>query len=324
MSDVPPGPTAAPPSPPADALRPPTDEPVPPPARTRRRRSPVLIVTTAVVGAVVIAALAWLVVTVVQLQDVIERQTERIEEQDEEISDLNDLIDERDAFSAAMDEYRETVASVEGVPMADLVPADEVQALSETAWEKRRTAGSGTARAERLRTLSAEVAERRTAAEAEAATNATGTLMESVLDQVGRGYARLAFDDVDALCEDDVVGCVTSDDPYIVHFDQADMFHPSMDDWARHYVTLHEFAHVMQYTNPAATAAVESSFGDDWEFMADCYALRELNAWSLHRQVWVSSYEYWENDLGYGRVCDAAQREVIGSWLTQVGVRTEG
>ncbi|MFE7845776.1 hypothetical protein ACFUTX_11370 [Microbacterium sp. NPDC057407] len=295
-----------------------------PPARSRRRRSPLLIVVLALIGAVVIAALAWLVVTVIQLQDVIERQTERIEQQEDEISDLNDLVDERDAFSAAMDEYRETVASVQGVPMADIVPADEVQALSETAWEKRRTAGSGTARAERLRALSADIAELRTAAEAEAATNASGTLMESVLDQVSRGYARLTFDDVDALCERDVVGCVTSDDPYVVHFDQADMFHPSMDDWARHYVTLHEFAHVLQYTNPVATAAVESSFDDDWEFMADCYALRELNAWSLHRQVWINSYEYWENDLGYGRVCDAAQREVIASWLAEVGVRADG
>jgi hypothetical protein len=293
------------------------------PVRERRRRSPLVITLVSVLGVIVLAALAWLVVTVVQLQDVIREQTDRIEQQDDEISDLNDLIDDRDAYAAAMNEYRETVSSVEGVPMATIVPSDEAQQLRDEAWDERRTPGALTGTAERVSALTATVVELRTAAEAERATNSTGTLMEGVLDEKSGGFARLSFDIGSAGCVADALGCVSSRDPYVVHLDQDGLSHPAIDDWSRRFVTLHEFAHVMQFTNPAATAEVEATFGSDWEFMADCYALRELNAWSLERRVWVSSYEYWDSEIGYGRVCDSAQREVIADWLGQVGVQAD-
>lgn len=294
----------------------------PSPPRRRRGRG-ILIALGVVLGVVVVAALAWLVVTVVQLQDVIRQQTERIEEQDDEISDLNDLLDDRDVYAAAMDEYRQTVLSVEGLPMAAVVPVDEAQQLRDQAWKNRRTPGALARTSESVEELTASIVELRTQAETERATNASGTLMEGVLDDVGRGFVRVSFDMADVGCGADALGCVSSADPYVVHLDRPGLFHPAMDDWSRRFIALHEFAHVMQFTNPDPTATAEESFGGDWEFMADCYALRELDAWSLERRVWVSPYEYWDSELGYGRVCDSAQRDVIGTWLGELGVRAD-
>lgn len=292
------------------------------PPRRRRGRG-ILIALGVVLGVAVLAALAWLVVTVVQLQDVIRQQTERIEQQEEEISDLNDLLDDRDVYAAAMDEYRQTVLSVEGLPMGAIVPADDAQQLRDQAWKNRRTPGALARTAASVDELTAAIVDLRAKADAERAANASGTLMEGVLDEVGRGFVRVSFDIADSGCGADALGCVSSDDPYVVHFDRTGLFHPAMDDWSRRFIALHEFAHVLQFTNAGATATAEKSFGGDWEFMADCYALRELDAWSLERRVWVSSYEYWDSELGYGQVCDAAQRDVIGTWLGELGVRPD-
>lgn len=267
-----------------------------------------------------LGVLAWLVVAVVQLRDVVERQSDQLQQQDEEIGDLNDLLDQKQEFAAAMSEFLATVRDLEGVPMATLVPYDEAQQLAGHAWTARRSPGAASVSAERVRELTAALRDAEADAQAQRNANATGTLSEGILDDIGRGYARLSLDGADDLCKEDVVGCVTSDDPYVVHLDADNLEHPSMDDWSRRFVTLHEFAHVLQFTNPEATAAAETAFGGDWEFMADCYALRALDAWSLSRRVWVSSFEYWETELGYGRVCDSDQRAVIGDWLGQVGV----
>lgn len=288
----------------------------------RRRRSRAAIVGITVLSAVLVvavAALVWLAVTVVQLNGLVQEQSEQIRQQQEDISNLNDLLDEKQDFSAAVGEFLDSARALSDAPMATLVPSIELQQLASHAWTARRSPGAGSADAERVRALADTMRAAQAAADAERSSNATGTLSESILDEVGRGYARLSFDGADTLCEGDVVGCVSSGDPYVVHLDLENLSHPSMDDWARRLVTLHEFAHVLQFTNPEATAVAEQAFEGDWEFMADCYALRQMNEWTLKHRVWVSSFEYWDTQVGYGRVCDSAQRQVIGDWLTQVG-----
>ena len=52
------------------------------------------------------------------------------------------------------------------------------------------------------------------AARDQAATNASGTKYESVIDSLGSGFVTAVVDDADKLCEDDVLACVISNEPY--------------------------------------------------------------------------------------------------------------
>ena len=125
----------------------------------------------------------------------------------------------------------------------------------------------------------------------------------------------------DAACDDTTAwGCVAGVDPYTVHFDAAEMgAEPFMTDWIRTGVAYHEYAHVLQMTNPDPTDKAVESFGGDWETMADCYALTVLPGWTLDHTIWVSDYEYWEVSVGYGYTCNASQKQVIRDWIAEVG-----
>ena len=120
--------------------------------------------------------------------------------------------------------------------------------------------------------------------------------------------------------DDAAIGCVDSADPYVVHLDAEEFHAPYMDDWARRLIADHEFAHVLQFTNPGPTETALDAFGGEVEFMADCYALTMTNGWTLTHRVTTSRYIY-TFDYGYGRVCDAGQRDVIRSWIGELGYR---
>lgn len=289
-------------------------EPASPPGRPRMpRRTLALVVVLASLCVLALAAVAVLALLYLRAED-------RIADQEDRIDELDDLVDVKEEFGAAMERLMDTAEQFEGAPMASLVPFDAYEGLARQAWNDRHAlerVGNHTAQADRYTEHLAGLLER---AAAERAENRTGSYPEELLDEIGQGFASLVYGEADELCEDDVLGCVVDSEPYVVNLDRADLDHPAVDRWGRRYVTLHEFAHVLQFTNPEATAEAEKSFGGDWEFMADCYALNAMNSRSLERRVWVSAYEYWDTTYGYGRVCDSGQREVIDDWVEQSGV----
>jgi len=157
------------------------------------------------------------------------------------------------------------------------------------------------------------------AARDQAATNASGTKYESVIDSLSSGFVTAVIDDADALCEDDVLACVMSNEPYVVHFDKKDSKLPYMTNWLRTGLAYHEFAHVLQLTNPAATATALEAFDGDDEEMADCYALTFLDGWTLDHTIWTSDVEYWEVSIGYGYTCNKAQKQAVRDWYEALG-----
>ena len=135
---------------------------------------------------------------------------------------------------------------------------------------------------------------------------------------------KTSLEDADKRCEEDVWGCVVSDDPFTIHYDAAETNgEPYMSDWLRAGLVYHEYAHVLQMTNPRATTTAEKAFGGDWETMADCYALTYLSGWTLDHTIWVSDYEYWQVSMGYGYTCDETQRQVIRDWVAALGYQHE-
>lgn len=286
----------------------------PPPPR--RRRPVGWIVTVILLSLALLAAIggcAWVYLQWTQAQAVI-RDNER------ELREQRDLIDKKESFGAAVDALLGEAAAYREVPFPSLVPWDEYDSLTWQAWSRRWDADGldqSIAAVDRARQ---GLIDARAAAAAEAGANVTGSVYEATLDQLGSGFVGWRLGDADALCEHDVLACVTSDDPRIVHVDAPDDAAPYMTDEIRTGIAYHEFAHVLQFSNPEATAGPLEAFGGDAETMADCFALTFLDGWTLDHRVWVNRSEYWDVNVGYGYTCDDAQKQVIRDWRASLGV----
>lgn len=247
----------------------------------------------------------------------------RIDEQDRLIEEQEELIEQKEVFGAAMTALVETARKFDGVLVDSVVPFDRYQLYAVQGWIHRWKLDSLQADVERVEDATEELETLLTAANTEATTNTTGTTYESVIDQLSAGFATTHLDDADTLCESDVLACVMSDEPLKVHFDAADSALPYMTDTLRTGIAYHEFAHVLQMTNPEPTETALLAFGDDGETMADCFALTYLPGWKLDHRIWVSSYEYWDVSIGYGHTCDETQRQAIRDWYGQLGFHAE-
>ncbi len=293
-----------------------TGQPLSTAAKSRRpRKALVVIVLLAITLAAVIATLVVYLVQLGQANDLITEQKKQIEEQSE-------LLDKKETFSAAIGELLSTARSFDGVLMTSIVPTDKYEHFARQAWVHRWNSNAVDRDIEHVVAATAELKVLLAAASTQASTNVTGTVYETVTDQLGGGFVTSTLEDADTLCGADVLGCVSSDDPYIVHFDAADHALPYMNDVLATGIAYHEFAHVLQFTNPQPTTTALDAFGGDSETMADCYALTYLPGWKLHHRVWVSSYQYYEVDIGYGYTCNESQRQVIRDWYEQLGYTT--
>jgi hypothetical protein len=96
-----------------------------------------------------------------------------------------------------------------------------------------------------------------------------------------------------------------------------------MTEWLRTGVAYHEFAHVLQMMNPAPTEQALEHFAGDDETMADCFALTYLDGWTLEHRVWINRHDYWDIDIGYGHVCDDAQKQAVQDWYGTLGFQLE-
>lgn len=309
--------------PPADATPPPSSqvasppapvEQVTPPSRPRRRLG--WIIAVAALSVALLAALAVLVLSLIRLA---EARTV-IDDQEDVIDEQRELIEKKEAFAAAMAGLGETADRFEGVLFGSIVPQGRYDSFEIRAYNERWNGTALDALTAEVREAAEELAGVLTTAQSQAAANGSGSTYEAVIDQLGGGFVTAVIDDADTLCEDDVLGCVISDDPYTVHFDAADNGAPWMTDWLRTGIAYHEFAHVLQMTNPEPTREALQAFGGDDEIMADCFALTYLDGWELDHRIWVSDVEYWDVSVGYGHVCDEGQRQAVRDWYARLGV----
>ncbi len=244
----------------------------------------------------------------------------RIDDQDRELEEQRTLIEKKETFGAAMQELMDTARKFDGVPMSTIVPFSDYESLAAQAWGHRWRPVALELDIDAVRTATSELEQILAAAEAEASTNATGTKYEEVIDLLGRGFASSLIDEsADSVCGSDVLACVAWDNPYLVLFDAADMSLPYMSDWLKTGLAYHEFAHVLQATNPEPTGIAVDAFGGDLETMADCFALTYLDGWTLNHRVWVGQYTYWDASIGYGYTCDESQRQVVREWHESLG-----
>lgn len=286
------------------------------PAAPRRKRPIALIIILSLLFVVLAGVIVYLALYLSAVLGRLDEAVDRIDEQQE-------IIDSKETFSAAMQELVDTARQFDGMPYATIISNDELQALAASGWENRWNPTRVAADVQAVQAKTESLRAILTAATDQAATNASGTAAEAAVDALGSGFVSTAYDDADSLCESDVLGCVTSADPYVVHLDAADQGLEWMTEWIWTGVAYHEFAHVMQYTNPEQTEVAAAAFGGDWETMADCFALTYLDGWALDQRVYVSSYSWYDVSVGYGYTCDSSQGQVVADWYDSVGYRSE-
>lgn len=292
-----------------------------PPARARRPRASVVILSVLLFVVVVAGGLGffWVVTQLEEARTQIEDQQQKITDQQQRLDEQQEMIDRKEQFGAAMDDLYATVDPLVGLPYSTIVPWNRVENLAESAWNHRRNATRLGQDVEVLKELTAEISGQSAGVAEQAASNASGTAWEATLDSIGRGWVSTVFDDTTP-CGATAMACVTSTDPFTVHVRADTRTDPAMTDWIRTGAAYHEYAHVLQFTNPGPTDAALASFGGDVETMADCYALTFLDGWSLDHEVSIDEYSYYEVSVGYGYTCDASQRQVIRDWVGRLGV----
>ena len=310
--------TEPPTTPPQDSLSPAPDETTEP-AKRRGYRTPLIIVAIVLLFLALVTAIVFLVI---YLGDLKEAEA-RIDRQEQQIEEQKQLIEKKETFGAAMTGLVETTAKFNGVLMSDVIPFESYELLGARGWAHRWQGDKLDGDIADVGTAVTALEEQLAAASIQSSTNATGTTYEAITDQLGGGFVASIVDNTaDTLCEGDVLACVFSDDPYTVHFDAGDASQPYMKDWQRTGVAYHEFAHVLQMTNPEPTDAALESFGGDGETMADCFALTYLPGWTLDHRVFINRYEYWDVSIGYGYTCNEAQRQVVRDWYSQLGFQS--
>lgn len=296
----------------------PTGEGSTPEPKPKRRRG--MLVTIILLSLALVATGAVLTVALLQLDSALVQ----IDEQREQLDEQGDLIDQKETFSSAATELMATAAQLDGVPFATLVDSDYHRTLIQRAWthrwnsiQLRRTTEDVQSETAKLAALVASATEQRES-------NGSDTYFEKITDQLGQGYVTTSLNTVDELCGKDPWGCVNSDDPLTIHYDQAETrAEPFMNDWLRKGLAYHEYAHVLQFTNPEQTRKAEEAFDGDWETMADCYALTYLKGWTLDHRIWVNSYQYWDVSVGYGYTCNSEQRRAVREWVESLGYTHE-
>lgn len=255
-------------------------------------------------------AAAFVVVYLVQLGDA----NARIVQQKHELKKQHDLIEKKETYGAAVQGLLDTEAKFDGVQMTALVPVDHYETLVRREWLHRWKPVAIDGDIADIKDATKDLQALLDTATAEAASNGSGSAYEATIDQLGGGFVVARVDDASSLCSGDVLACVLDEDPYTVHIDAAGVGEPYMTDFLRTGISYHEFAHVLQDTNPEPTVKAVAAFGGDYETMADCFALTYLPGWKLDQRIWTSSYEYWDVSIGYGYTCTEAQKQVVRDW----------
>lgn len=285
------------------------------PRELKKKRPIGKLVTIIALSLALAGSLAALTVYIVEL----DRANARIAEQNQEIEDQRELIDRKESFGAALERLMNTAKTFDGVLFGDIVPLDDYEELAREAWVHRWDGALVESRTQTAIAFTRELEKIQATAETERIENATGTTYETVIDKLGGGLVSSTLGNADALCKQDVLGCVLSDDPHVVHFDAASNAKPYMTEWLRTGVAYHEFAHVLQFTNPDLTETALDAFNGDHETMADCFALTYLDGWTLNHRVYTGRYQYWDVDIGYGYTCSPAQKQAIKEWYSGLG-----
>src|SRR5690606_10389596 len=142
--------------------------------------------------------------TTTRLEDALEE----LEERDRRLLEQQEQLDEKQTFGEAMGALMSTAQRFDGVPMAILVDFDRIEELAVSAWLDRHDVTAVREHTASAAALHDRLAALLATAEARLATNASGSVAETLLDELGRGFVETVWGDAGAACESVALGCV--------------------------------------------------------------------------------------------------------------------
>lgn len=158
-------------------------------SRSRPRRSTVVL--GVVLSAVVVASgagFAWMSAQLSDSRSRITDQEQRLQDQQRELDEQREVIERKEQFGAAMADLYATVDPLVGLPYSSLVPWAQIEAIAGRAWQHRWTPSALDRDILDLETLTTDLVVRADAAREQAATNASGSVWEATLDELGGGW----------------------------------------------------------------------------------------------------------------------------------------
>lgn len=223
------------------------------------------------------------------------------------------------SFESERARYSELLPALDGNPVAPLVTdADRMDELEARAQDPSIGPIVAASLAKQAKEMRKDLEHSIAAAKARRS-NASGTVMERIVDRDTDGFVRTVFDAAKACGKPDrkgwrVTGC-TGGRILTIHFLHDDEYE---NDLERRMLTIHELAHIYQSADARASKNGKSYadrllarglFRGSEESMADCYSLTYYDRRSLSTGKSTSAYEY---------ACDKRERRAIRRWAARI------
>lgn len=223
---------------------------------------------------------------------------------------LQEKVDAKEEFSAAMGSLMSELAYFNGAQYAGKIPVTYIDGLVQEAYNSRESPTYVDLVTADVQALTEELKVVRETWESQKG-NSTGNSWEAVLDTLSKGYTvTVMYDYNNNVCSLASSGCVFSANPHVVNLN-VDELNQAVNYWGADRgnwwftgVTYHEYAHVMQFTNWNITEKYIATFGGDHELMADCYT-----------DVY---YDGGFSSQSYNRGCSDEQKGAVQAWFNEI------
>ncbi|MDQ2662337.1 MAG: hypothetical protein M3Y52_10745 [Actinomycetota bacterium] len=241
-------------------------------------------------------------------------------------SDTTEVDEYLAAFRTEVETIRTLSAAFDGNPVAPLILDQlrlaELEAKASasdiTVWEAKSIEQNARWMRESLEPLIAAAEQRRV--------NVSGKLSEAMVDEAANGYIDIVWDAAEHCGpssgeEYTVTGCAAGGSSPVIHLLPDSTF---SSEWALRMTVIHELAHIYQSADAARFAdrvsdahrlVEQGMFAGSRESMADCFALTYYGEWVLADGL---------TEVGYGYICNEAERQAIRDWAASLKVPMPG
>lgn len=239
-----------------------------------------IVVLVSIFFLLALATAGWLYVqnSMLNTQLVNLQQEKEIKEEE-----LQRKLDAKETFSATTTQLLEELNYFTGMPVKEKFAVAYYQQMVTDAYLYRDDIAAVNGLTSQMKIEIEKIQTLKTQMDQNKTSNVTNSPLETTADALSNGYAEIVFYTMATPeCQDTninessvVAACVWNTKPQTIYVN-TDVMNRTVNQenngWYYQGVVYHEYAHVLQYTNPETTATYLPSFDNDSEKQADCFA----------------------------------------------------